>query len=165
MIKRSKTDYHNFWVLIACLIIAFLPGVIGSVITSGTLNSSWYESVKPSIAPPNWVFSIIWVILYFLIGISLYYLWTAKGDNNHKLKICVFFGTNLLFNALWSIAYFSLRDVYLAFIIMLFILISLLGVMIISFRRSKISGYLLIPYLLWILFATFLNYLSLAKVM
>lgn len=154
----------NFWILVLCILIAFLPGIIGGMFSAMNVNSEWFLSINPSISPPGYVFGIVWNVLYLLIGCSLYYVWYSCKDQKDKIKIVIFFGTNFVFNVLWSITFFGLKDVYMAFMIILFILISLVGMIIISSRINKRALYLLIPYLLWIIFATLLNYLSLLKV-
>jgi tryptophan-rich sensory protein len=153
--KRVKR--FNFKVLIISIILVFLVAFIGSIFTSSQVNSSWYQQVKPAITPPNWVFPIVWNILFLLIGISLFYAWTSSRD---KKTIAFLYAVNLILNAAWSYFYFTLHNAGLAFIDLIGIWITLLILIIYTRKISKKASYLLIPYLVWITFAGILNYLS-----
>ena len=113
---------------------------------------------QPPLAPPSWIFPVVWIILYTLMGISSAMVW-IKGEGNgidttFPLKI---YTVQLVFNFLWSIVFFNLRW-YLFAYIWLMLLWVLIIVMIVQFRRiSRIAGNLQIPYLLWVTFASYLN--------
>jgi tryptophan-rich sensory protein len=150
---------QNYIKLFVSIVVAQLAGIIGSLYTSNSI-STWYKTlVRPEIAPPNWVFGPVWTTLYMLMGISAYIIW-SKGysDKKVKLALTVYFG-QLLLNTLWSILFFGLQDIRSAFIeiIALWIMIAL-NVFLFG-KISKTAGYLLIPYLLWVSFASYLNYL------
>ena len=142
--------------LIISLIIPQLAGFIGSNFTTDSI-SSWYTTlVKPEYTPPNYVFGPVWITLYFLIGISLYLVWTSE---NRKSKIpFIIFGVQMLLNAIWSIAFFGLESPILG----LAVIVPLLGtiaLMIWSFWKiSKPAAYVLLPYITWVSIATYLNY-------
>lgn len=130
-------------------------GILGSFFTVSSIPT-WYVTLnKPPFSPPNWVFGPAWTILYILMGISLYLVWISKG----KLKqnaLNLFF-VQLGLNALWSIIFFGMKNPTLALvdIVALWIVIFLT---IKSFTKiSKLAGNLLIPYLLWVSFASVLN--------
>lgn len=149
---------QNYIKLFVSIVVAQLAGIIGSLYTSNSI-STWYKTlVRPEIAPPNWVFGPVWTTLYILMGISAYIIW-SKGysDKKVKLALSVYFG-QLLLNTLWSILFFGLRDIRSAFIeiIALWIMIAL-NIFLFG-KISKTAGYLLIPYLLWVSFASYLNY-------
>ncbi len=146
-------------VLIASLLIVYGVAAIGSLFTSQETNSSWYQSIRPSITPPNWVFPIVWNILFFLIGISLYFAWT-NSKNKDKFKISIVFGINFLLNILWSVLYFGIKNPEVAFYEIIFLLLSIVLMIYVTSKVSKKSAYLLVPYLLWVSFASVLNYLS-----
>ena len=156
---KQKTKKINWKVLIACLIIVFAVAFIGSLFTAGNSSSEWYESIKPSITPPGWVFPIVWNILFFLIAVSLYFAWQS-ANNKQKKSIAVVFGINFILNIFWSFLYFNLRRPPLAFIEIFFLLISIISMILVTYKINKKSAYLLIPYLLWVSFAGILNYLS-----
>jgi tryptophan-rich sensory protein len=130
----------------------------GSSFTSKTVKSDWYIHNAPSITPPNLVFPIVWSILFFLLALSIYFSWI---NLKNKKKIILFFSINLALNLLWSILFFGMRNPLLAFIDLILLWISILYLVIFNWKNSRISSYLLIPYLLWVTFAGILNFLFL----
>ena len=145
-------------VLISSLVIVYLVAFIGSLFTSGNTNSGWYQQIKPSITPPNYIFPIVWNILFFLIALSLYFAWiNSKG--NLKKKIFIVFAISLILNILWSVLFFSLKQPAIAFIELLILWLSIIAMISVSYKADKKAAYLLIPYLLWVSFAGVLNYL------
>ncbi len=149
----------NFKVLILCIIIVFLVALAGSIFTSRETSGEWYESIKPSITPPNYIFPIVWNILFFLIALSLYFSW-INAKNNEKKKLGLIFAINFILNILWSVIYFGFKNPLLAFIEIIFLEISIVFMIIIAGKIDKKAGYLLVPYLLWVGFASLLNFLS-----
>ena len=125
-----------------------------------SVNSSWYESIRPSITPPNWVFPVVWNILFFLIAISLYLSLITVKDKTLKLKLKIVFGINLFLNVLWSFFYFYLKKPDFAFFELIFLWLSIISMIYITWKINKKSAWLLVPYLLWVSFAGILNYLS-----
>ena len=149
----------NLKVLISCLVIVYAVALIGSLFTSSSVSSSWYESIKPAITPPNWVFPIVWNILFFLIAISLYLVWTFSNKKD-KGKIIIVYTINFILNVFWSILYFGLKNPAIAFYEIIFLFSSIIAMILINYRINKTAFYLLIPYLLWVGFAGVLNWLS-----
>ena len=147
-------------ILIACLVITYLAAVVGSLFTTKNVKSDWYDSIKPSITPPNWVFPVVWNILFFLIALSLYFVWTSKKSVKENKKIIIVYGINFLLNVLWSVLFFSLKQPRFAFIELLLLWISTLAMLVVGYRVNKKAFYLLIPYLVWLSFAGILNYLA-----
>lgn len=136
-----------------------ITSVLGSLFTSKNTKSEWYNCIKPSITPPNIVFPIVWTTLYFLIGTAF-----ALSLKNKKDILNILFVITLIFNVLWSYVYFGKKQIKLAFIIILLMDIIGIIILIISFNnRQNMICYLMIPYVLWILFASVLNYLSIEK--
>jgi len=152
----------NILTLIICMAIVGVVAFIGSLFTSQSVNSAWYESIKPSITPPNYVFPIVWTVLFFLIGLSLYFAWT-DSKKEMKKRIAIIFAINFGLNIIWSILYFGMQSVLSAFFEILLLIASIAYMMSALKKVSKTSGYLLIPYLLWVCFAAILTYLSLLK--
>lgn len=144
--------------LIVCLILVYGIAFIGSIFTSGNVNSEWYSSVKSSLTPPNYIFPIVWNILFFLIAISLYLSWTSAKKNQKKPLVWIFV-VNLILNALWSFLFFTKRNPTLSFIDLIFIWITIIGMIYVTHKINKIASYLLIPYFVWVSFAGILNYL------
>ncbi len=159
--KKSKCNFKIDWKLfITCLVIVYSVAIIGSLLTMNNVNSSWYESIRPSITPPNFVFPIIWNILFFLITFSLYFALSSVKNKKLGLKLKLAFGINLLLNVSWSFFYFYLQNPALAFIDLIILLASIIFMIYITRKINKKSAWLLVPYLVWIIFAGLLNYLS-----
>ena len=155
-----KKVKFNFKVFIICLLIVFLiVGGIGSLFTTKNVNSDWYQSIQPAITPPNWVFPIAWNILFLLISFSLYFAWTSSKNKREKKKVAIVFGINFILNILWSVLFFGLKQTQIAFIEILLLWLSIFGAILITKKISKKSSWLLIPYLIWVTFASVLNYL------
>lgn len=156
-----KIKKINWKVFIVSLIIVYLCAFIGSIFTSTNVDSEWYNSVRSSLTPPNWVFPVVWNILFFLISLSIYFSWTCAKNEKIKKKIILFFGINLILNILWSVFYFGMKNPLFGFFDLILIWISILGLILFTYKISKTASYLLIPYFLWVSFAGILNYLSL----
>lgn len=138
------------------IIICFIIGLSGSYFTSSSVNS-WYRTLnKPSFTPPDWIFAPVWTLIYLLMGISLFFVWISS--NPLKYLAFIAFSAQLLLNFLWSVIFFGFENLHFA----LAEIIALWGSILITiflFRRiSNMAAYLLIPYILWVSFAAFLNY-------
>ncbi len=149
----------NLKVFIFSLFIVFFVAFLGSVFTTNQVNSDWYQSIKPEITPPNYLFPIVWNILFLMITFSLYLSWIESNETQKK-KIILAFGINLFLNFLWSFIYFGLMNPALAFFELILLWLSIIFLMKTVYGIKKTSTYLLIPYFLWVTFAGFLNYLS-----
>jgi len=148
-------------VLIVCLLICHAAGALGSVFTF-TAIPLWYSTlILPSFAPPNWIFGPVWTLLYTLMGVALFMVWRTRGGSVEKGRSrkfgLWFFGIQLALNALWSILFFGLQNPLYGLIDIVLLLISILITLIYFARVNKKASYLLIPYLLWVAFATALN--------
>ena len=142
----------SYKLLIINIIIPILVGVIGSILG----NPSSFETInKPSFSPPAIVFPIVWTILYTLMGISAYIIITS--DNSNKKEAYVIYILQLFVNGLWSLFFFRFGW-YLFSFFWIILLIVLVIIMIDRFYKiNKIAGYLQIPYLIWLIFASVLN--------
>lgn len=149
----------NLKVLFICLLVVYLVAFIGSLLTSPSVNSSWYNSVKPAITPPNGVFPVVWNILFLLIAVSLYFSWIKSKNRKNKTKVAFVFGVNLILNLLWSFLFFYLQSPALAFYELIIFGASIIAMIFITHKIKKVSAYLLIPYAIWVAFAGILNYL------
>lgn len=141
----------------AHLIIAiFIPLAVGilSSLLSGSMAYSAFN--KPSFSPPSYLFPIVWTVLYILMGISSYIIYSSNSPD--KRKALTTYAIQLFFNFFWSILFFGLSQYLLAFV-WLILLIVLIVVMIYQFYQIQpVAAYLQIPYLLWCLFAAYLNF-------
>lgn len=140
--------------IVICLIIPLAIGSLSAFLTKD--NMQIFASLnKPVLAPPAWLFPIVWTILYILMGIASYLVLTSDKESFTALVV---YGIQLGFNFLWSIIFFNLKLYLLAFIWLAFMWILIFVTLILFYRIIKLSGYLMIPYLLWVSFAGYLNY-------
>ena len=139
---------NKFKLFIDILIPVAIGGIVGFIINP---YIDYNSLVKPPLSPPSIVFPIVWTILYVLMGIS-YYLLKNPGK---KEKIIYF--VQLGVNALWSVFFFIGKFYLFSFIWIILLDVLVIFMIGIFYQNSKISGYLQIPYLIWILFATYLN--------
>lgn len=138
------------------ILVVLSIGFFSSFFTTGSIDS-WYQTInKPSFNPPNWIFGPVWTFLYILIGISLYLVWINKAKS--KKAVYSVFAIQLLLNFLWSILFFGNQMILGALIEIIFLLIAILFNIILAYKISKPAAYLLLPYLLWVSFATILNF-------
>ena len=120
-------------------------------------DSIWYQSIiKPPLSPPNWVFAPVWVGLYLLIFLSLA-IYILKIDEDKEMGY-MYFIIQMALNLIWSPVFFASRNILAALILIILLDIFVLLTIWKFFSVSKWSGILLIPYLVWILFATYLNF-------
>ncbi|MEO8514819.1 MAG: TspO/MBR family protein [Ignavibacteria bacterium] len=147
----------NFIKLITSIIICQLAGFIGTIFTVDSI-SNWYNYLsKPSLNPPNWIFGPVWITLYTLMGISLYLVWIKGLGVQRNKNAFMLFLVQLVFNSLWSIVFFGLHQILPA-VIVIVVLWLLIFACIFSFKPiSQPAAYLLIPYLFWVSFASYLN--------
>lgn len=143
--------------LLISIVIPLSIGFLGSFFTT-TGEGSWYSQInKPVFNPPNFLFGPVWTTLFVLIGISFYLIW-QKGFGKDKKFLIGIFGLQLLLNFLWSFFFFGLENPLIALFDIFLLIAAIIINIIIYYRKQKLSGILLIPYLLWVCFATLLNY-------
>ena len=151
---------NNFFKLVIAIVVAELAGVIGSVFTISAIPT-WYAGlVKPALNPPAWVFGPAWTTLYALMGISLFLIWKSDpsvAPKERRRGIILFF-IQLFLNAVWSIIFFGLHSPGWALVDIVFLWLAIVWTMVVFYKISKPAAYLLVPYLLWVSFASYLNY-------
>lgn len=141
--------------MIKRIIYSLLPivgGVLVGLIISGYMN--YGDMVKPPLSPPSYIFPIVWTILYILMGIS-YFIATKDKENDKELN--QIYILQLLVNFFWPIIFFVLKMYFTAFFWIILLLILVIIMIKELLKNNKISGYLQIPYFIWLLFATYLN--------
>lgn len=149
---------HRLRILIISLLIPQLAGLIGAVFTSPNI-ASWYNlQAKPALAPPNWVFGPVWTTLFILMGLALYLVWSSRDHTQRARWAYNIFGLQLILNVLWSALFFGMRAPAYAFVEVILFWFAILVNAIVFYKISKLAGLLLIPYLLWVGFASYLNY-------
>ncbi|MBC8489997.1 MAG: tryptophan-rich sensory protein [Ignavibacteria bacterium] len=147
----------NTFKLIISILIPLIIGFLGSFFTASSVDS-WYATInKPSFNPPGWIFAPVWTTLYILIGLSFYLVW-MKNFGEERKKVIIVYSMQLLFNLLWSVLFFGLKSPLLGLIDIIILLSFIIANTIIFYKISKTAGYLLIPYLLWVSFASILNF-------
>lgn len=154
MPSKRKTYTRIALSVTICLLVGFLSGFA----TQSSVDT-WYVGLnKPVFNPPNWVFAPVWTVLYILMGVAAGIVW-ARGFYHKWVKTALyFFGFQLLYNATWSMVFFGLQKPLAAFVILLILLV-LIVLTIRQFRIvSRTAANLMLPYLLWVLFAGVLNF-------
>lgn len=140
--------------LIISLCISLGTGVLSALITMGSMDIYKYLD-KPVLSPPSIIFPIVWTILYILMAISAYLIYESNKDNTNAIIIYLL---QLFINFIWPIFFFLLNYRLISLFIIIFLL-ALIIIMIIKFYKiNKVAAYLQISYLLWVIFATYLNY-------
>ncbi|MCI9449379.1 MAG: tryptophan-rich sensory protein [Clostridiales bacterium] len=140
--------------LILCIAIPLAVGGLSALLTRGSMEI--FQSLnKPTLSPPGWLFPIVWTILYILMGIASYLVLTSEKTNRSALTV---YGIQLVFNFFWSIIFFNLEAYLFSFIWLIILWILIFITMIMFFGISEPAGYLLLPYLLWVTFAGYLNF-------
>lgn len=131
--------------------LVILPLVLG-IIVSAFVDFNIYGSLnKPDLAPPAVVFPIVWTILYVLMGVSLYM------NRNNKKNMVTFF-IQLMLNYLWVFVFFGMQSWLGGFIVIILLDVMILYTILEFYKENKLSAYMLIPYLLWCIFASYLNF-------
>jgi translocator protein len=144
--------------LIISIVIVFLAGAVGTVYTLKEITT-WYVSLaKPSWTPPNWAFGPIWSTLYVLMGISLFLVWREGLDRKDVRIAILVFAVQLVLNVVWSLVFFATHNIFGGLVLVILLWISILVNIIVFYRISKPAGLILIPYLIWVSIASYLNY-------
>ena len=149
---------NNTLKLITAIAICELTGILGSVFTASSV-STWYTTlIKPAFAPPNWVFGPVWTTIFALMGVAAFLVWRA-GLHRRDVRIALAIGVaQLVLNFLWSVIFFGLRNPGAAFVEIIILWLAILATMIAFARVSRTAAWLLVPYIVWVSFAAYLNY-------
>ena len=141
--------------LLFSIAISIGVGGLSSLLTAE--NMSLFETIeKPPLSPPGWLFPVVWTVNYVLMGIALYLVRTTK-TKEEKLPAIISFGVQLFFNFFWSIIFFNAQAYLFAFVWLLLLWISIIVNIFFFSKINLTSSKLLIPYLLWVTFAGYLN--------
>lgn len=126
-------------------------------------NMQWYHNLnKPPFNPPDWVFAPVWTVLYITIVISLF-LFLKGGWSKEKTLPLVFFILQMLFNFAWTLTFFGMQNINLAFVVISLMIIFLILTIVSFYKFSKPAAMLLVPYLLWVVFAAYLNFMYMIR--
>lgn len=147
----------KFFAPIISIFIALSAGFIGSFFTKNSV-STWYTTInKPSFNPPSWVFAPVWTVLYVLMGIAGYLIWNQSDLPAAKIALSLYV-VQLVLNTLWSILFFGIKNPGVAFFEIIILLILIIGTTVLFWRINPWAGALMIPYIMWVSFASYLNY-------
>ena len=143
--------------LVISIVFCQLAGFLGSLFTTPTIPT-WFKTLnKPFFTPPNWIFSPVWISLFILMGISLFMVWRKQDHPRFKMTL-IFFLIQLILNILWSVAFFGLRSPLLGLIDIILLWGAILLTIQHCLRVSRMAGFLLLPYIIWVSFAVGLNF-------
>ena len=148
----------RFAKLVVSVAVPVLVGFFGSLFTTADTLNTWYADLrKPVFTPPDWIFGPVWTTLFILMGLAAFMVW-QKGLGNRNVRIAIVcFVVQLVLNALWSVLFFGLRSP-LAGLIDIILLLSAINLTVVLFWQvSKTAALLLVPYMLWVTFASILN--------
>lgn len=142
----------NYWYLALSILICVAVGFTSGQLTD--TESDWFLDLeKPAIYPPGYLFGLVWTVLYIMMGVSLYFITERTKE---KLPY-ILFGAQLVLNFFWTLIFFQLQSIPLAILEILLLWGLLLWTILIFRKHSNIAAYLLIPYILWVTFATILT--------
>ena len=148
---------NNTLKLIVAIIVSELAGVVGAFFTTPSITS-WYATLtKPTLAPPNWVFGPVWTTLFALMGIAAFLVWKQGLSSTRARAALSFFIGQLVLNVLWSIIFFGFHAPGAAFAEIILLWLAILATIIAFSKISTTAAWLLIPYILWVSFAGYLN--------
>ena len=157
-IKNKMFSVADLFYCILFVLICLFIGYLSSLFQMESLKE-WYPTLEKSkLTPPSFVFVIVWGILYTFLGISTF-LAFKSARNRDKNNIISIFAGQLCFNLLWSIFFFGMRAPLLAFIEILFLLVMTITMIDLYKKFSSLASLLLYPYLIWVIFATYLNFI------
>ena len=144
---------NKLGIYVKSILIPVLVGALVGLITSNVID---YETLKqPFLAPPAWIFPVVWTILYVLMGVSYGIL---KSNNQTNQEVEFIYYLQLVVNALWSIFFFVFKWRLFAFLWIILLGVLVIKMIKIFYEQNKTAGLLQIPYIIWIVFAAYLNF-------
>ena len=148
----------NQWLVLAAFIVAcFAAAAIGGRFTGASV-STWYPILdKPPWNLPAWVFGPVWTVLYAMMAVAAWLVWKQRGFAGGRVPLALF-AVQLILNAAWSYCFFGLRNPLAGLVDILLLWAAILGTMISFWAATPVAGWLFVPYLLWVTFATALNF-------
>ncbi|WP_137283724.1 TspO/MBR family protein [Halorussus salinisoli] len=157
-IRGSRGETGIDWVvLFGSIAVCELAGIVPSILTAEDV-ATWYPTLaKPAFTPPSWVFGPVWTTLYLLMGVALYLVWRSDRGRLRQVALAVF-GVQLVLNAAWSLVFFGSQAVLGGLAVILALLAVILATIAAFARVDRRAAVLLVPYLLWVGFATALNF-------
>jgi len=143
--------------ILVSIVVCELAGIIGSVFTTPSIPGWFAGLAKPPFNPPSWVFAPVWTILYAMMGLAAWLVYEKGFKKPDVKKALAVFAAQLLLNTLWSIAFFGAHMIFAAVVVIVLLWAMILWTILLFHRISRAAAYLLIPYILWVSFATVLT--------
>jgi benzodiazapine receptor len=148
---------RRWLVLVLLLILTLGIGFVGSRVTLPQIPT-WYASLnKPFFTPPNGLFGPVWTLLYVMMAVAAWQVWTKAAHGTDRSRALTAFFVQLALNAVWSPVFFGLHTPAIGLIVIVSLLVALAVTLVLFWRIDRIAGLLLVPYLAWVAFATALN--------
>lgn len=144
--------------LVCCILLCQIVGISSAALSNVSDRSWFYELNKPTWNPPGYLFAPVWTVLYLLMGISLWLILRATAVQKQKINALILFSVQLFLNFLWSILFFRFQLIVVAFADIILLDFLVIATMLSFYNIKKLAAWLLLPYLLWIVFASNLNY-------
>lgn len=142
--------------LIICPVIPLAVGGLSTLLTRDGMEA-FQRLNQPPLSPPGWLFPVVWTILFLLMGIASYLVFTSKESRDAVNTALLVYGIQLVVNFFWSIFFFNFGAYLFSFFWLILLWVLILAVLLLFGRISKAAGYLMLPYLLWVSFAGYLN--------
>lgn len=153
---KKDVSFHRIYSLFAFIAICLFIGWLGSVPTESS-RTTWYAALqKPPLNPPDWVFAPVWTTLYIFIAVAGWRIWGAGSPDTKKLK--ALFISQFILNGVWSFLFFGLRSPWIALMDISILEICLFVLVANAYHDDRWTAIFLTPYLLWVSFATYLNF-------
>ena len=145
---------NKFLSFVLFFFITYSASFIGRLVSISSKEPWYSQLVKSNYNPPDWIFAPVWITLYFMMTLAIWFFWHSKNKDMNTVYI---YFIHIVFNTTWSIVFFGLHQILVALLVLI-VLIFLIITLILKFKRvNLISYYLMFPYLLWTIYALFLN--------
>jgi translocator protein len=147
--------FDNQWLVLAGFVVAsFAAAALGGLATANSVRE-WYPTIaKPAWTPPSWIFGPVWTALYAMMAVAAWLVWRRAGWGGAQ----VWFAVQLALNATWSPVFFGLHRIGLALVNIVLLWLAIVGTTVAFWRVTPVAGWLFVPYLVWVSFATALNF-------
>lgn len=152
---KLRSGTQKWLGLVAWIVVAFVPSATAVFVGTGP----WYDSLeRPAWTPPSWVFGPVWTLLYLLMGIAAWRVWAKHGFSHRRERLpLVLFLVHLIFNAAWTWLFFGLHMLTAAAVEIVILWVMIVVLVVLFWKRDRIAGALLLPYLLWVTYAVTLS--------
>lgn len=153
----SSSPRAPFLKALACVALVAAVAAVGSMATTPAIPGWYRDLAKPGFTPPEAVFPVAWTVLYLMMAAALFRLWDRAPRGPERARALWLFGAQLALNAVWSPVFFGLRAPVAGLVVILALLVVLVLAVRAAFRADRAAGWLLVPYLAWICYASLLN--------